>query len=200
MSYETALYIRVAGEQAEDSGDGLTFNLHGRAVQESPLPVVLSNGEIVDPDDYTIDYGDADTNGAITFDTDRTSETITCDYRWKYECGPGEDPMVLELEKDLNIRALKDVNGRTMVVENLVKTCGWSGVITWKYMSRDFWNEIRILVEAPGYLFDIERTSADAPLDLIGNLYPMKYPAFKEEPGVPGMTQVTIEAVQLQSA
>lgn len=198
MSYETALYIRVSGEEAVDGGDGMTFSLHGRNAQSSPAPVVMSDGEVVDAEEYTFDYGDADTEAGIVFNSDRSGETITCDYRWKYECGPDEDPVAFELDKEVNARALKDVNGRTIVVENLVKTSGWRGVISWKYMNRSLWDEIRILAESPGYLFDVERTSGGDPLDLIDNLYPLKFPAYSEEPGVPGLTNVSIEAVQVQ--
>jgi hypothetical protein len=198
MSCETAIYIRARGEVAADSGDGLTFVLHGRKALESPAPKVYADGAEADPEDYAFDYGDEETSASITFDSSQAGKTITCDYRWKYECGPGEEPAVYEMEKELNVKAMKDANGRTMVVENEIKASGWRGVLAWKYVTQAFWNEIRILVESPGYTFDIERTSLGEPLDSIMNLYPVKYPAFKETPGVPGLTDVTLEAVQLE--
>lgn len=197
MSYETAIYFKSIGETANDSGDGLTFNLHGKNAQESPPPNVYVDGIVADAEEYTIDYGDADANATITFAGSKAGKKIVCDYCWKYECGPGEDPSVFEFEKDLNVKAMKDVNGRTMIVENLVKTGGWKGVISWKHISREFWDELRRITEQPGCMIDIERTSAGAPIDLIENLYPLEYPSYKEEPGVPGLADVTLKVEQI---
>jgi len=196
MSYETAIYFRVSGEEAVDSGDGLSFTLHGREAQAGPAPVVYVDGVERDPETYVFIYGGEDTHAGIEFE-DPVELPVTCDYRWKYRCGESENLSVYEMRKDLNVRTARDVNGLPMVIENRYKAPAWRGVLVWEYMSMDFWREIRTLVEGDGYSFDIERVSLGAPLDTISNLYPVTYPVFSEEPGVPGLTGVTVEAVQL---
>ncbi len=198
MSYETAIYFRVKNEEATDGGDGLTFALHGVNAQATPAPVVYVDGAEADPASYTFDYGDSETAASITFEDSRSGSTVTCDYRWKYELGPEEELAVYEFDRTMNVKTLTDVNGRRMVVENCAKVSGWQGALAWKYVGQSFWEELRRLAEsADGWTIDVERSSLGAPLDMIENLYPISYPKFAEKPGVPGLTGVTMNVVQI---
>lgn len=198
MSYETAIYFRVKNERAADSGDEQTFNLHGVNAQETPAPVVYVDGSEAAAESYTFNCGDASTRASITFDEAQTGSTVTCDYRWKYELPPAEELSVYEFDKTLNVKTMVDVNGRRMVVEKSAKVSAWQGALAWKYVGQDFWEELRRFVETEDrWTMDVERSSLDGPLDLIENLYPVSYPKFTEKPGVPGLTDVSLNVVQL---
>lgn len=197
MSCETALIIHVLGEAAADSGDGLTFGLHGRNAQETPAPVVCVDGAEVDNEEFTFNFGDQETAASVTFEDSKAGKTVTCDYTWRLECAPDQDLTVYEFERELNAKALKDVNGRLMVVEGCEKVTAWRGALVWEYATQAFWDEIRRIVESVGTTFDLERSSLDAPFDLIEKLYPLEFPKFKEIPGVPGRSQIAVSVVQL---
>jgi hypothetical protein len=197
MSCETALIIKITGENAVDCGDGLSFTLRGRDVRNLPEPVVYIDGAVAEKESYTFDPGDSETSAAIAFEDQQTGKKVTCDYYWKLSCGPENDLTVYEFSREANTRVMKDVNGRTMVVESCVKVTGWRGMLVWDYADQSFWDEIRRMAESPGATFDLERTSLVEPLDKIANLYPTGYPQFSEIPGVPGRTQIKLTVVQL---
>ena len=197
MSYETALIIKVVNEQAADTGDGLKFALRGRDAQQPPEPVVYVDGEPAASDGYTFDSGDEETAASITFDSTQAGKTVTCDYNWRLACAADRDLSVYEFGRDANTRVMKDVNGRVMAVESFEKVSGWRGLLVWDYAEQSLWDEIRRIAETPGVKFDLERGSLDAPLDRIENLFPAGYPQFREIPGVPGRTQVSLAVVQL---
>lgn len=194
---ETALIINVVNEQATDSGDGLTFTLHGVDAQASPVPVVCVDGVEAAAEDYTFDAGDADTAASIVFGASKSGKTVTCDYSWRLTCSAEQDLTAYELGRESNTKVMKDVNGRTMAVESCEKVTSWQGLLVWDYADQAFWEEIRRIAETPGMTFDVVRGSLTTPLDRISNLFPTGHPKFREIPGVPGRTQVSLAAVQL---
>jgi hypothetical protein len=197
MSCETALIIHVLNETATEGEDGLAFSLHGRDAEETPAPVVYVDGAEADAEEYTFDCGDEETNASITFTESQSGKAVTCDYYWRLECAADQDLTVYEFGRELNAKALKDVNGRTMVVEGYEKTTSWRGALAWEYATQEFWDEIRLIAEGVGTTFDLSRASLAPPFDRIERLYPLEYPKFREIPGVPGRSQISITAVQL---
>lgn len=191
---EWNLYIRVVGEVAVDSDDHLTFDLHGKDTQASPVPKVYIDN-VLQSSAYTFNDGDQSTQSSITFDSEQTG-IITATYRWKRELDDDEDASVYEVDKEANILVEKDVNGRTIVAISYTPTANFMGILQWEYMLKEFWEEWVLIVDN-AYTFDIERTSdADEPRTL-SNLLATLYPRWIEIPGVPERIHVGIEFVQL---
>ncbi len=196
-SCETALQINVVNETAEDTGDGLTFMLHGRDARTKPAPTVYVDGAEAAPSDYVFDAGDDETAATITFNESQSGKTVTCDYVWRLACSPENDLTVYEFGREANVRTETDVNGRTIVVEGYERVAGWRGALVWDFAGQEFWEEIRLLAETPGATFALERNSLASPFNLMENLYAAGYPKFREIPGCPGRSQIAIPVVQL---
>ena len=203
-SNETRLYPYARGEVAVDSGDGLTFNLHGRDGQTPAVdptygvePVVYSDGVIVNSSEYTFNVGDASTICSITFNSSQSGNQIKCNYKWKLTPTIEEDFTVYAMEKEQNSVIKKDVLGRNMAVESYSRVTAFRAMLAWEKIDGDFWREIQILAESKKYTFDVERISETAPFDRINNLYITNYPRHEAIPGAPGLFDIAIEAAQL---
>lgn len=191
---EWTIYFRPIGETAVDSGDGLTFDLHGKDIQS--VSAVYVDGVLEDPSNYTVNSGSQIQNGSITFGVSKSGSVITVDYRWKYECSDGEIGSAYEVEKALNVRTEQDVEGRDVILVSYSRVGGFRCVLLFEYQEQAFWEEWRIAVENC-YEFDIQRESLSAPLALIQNLICTEYPKFGEIPGMPGLTMVAIPCIQI---
>ncbi|HOY62860.1 MAG TPA: hypothetical protein PLK80_05240 [bacterium] len=199
MSGDAVLIVKRRGEMAEDFGDGLKFVLSGRGAEAEPEPVVRVDGSRADAGEYVFDPGDAETAASVTFHETRAGREVKCDYAWRLECGSRNELSVYEVERELNVKAAKDANGRTIVTESAEKTTGWRGLIVWEYAEQTFWDEIRRIAETVGTTFDLKRASLAAPLNSLERLYPASYPAFKEIPGMPGFTRIAMSVIQLEA-
>ena len=199
MDGDTVLIVRRRGETAADSGDGLKFVLSGRGAEAEPEPVVRVDGSRADAGEYVFDPGNAETAASVTFHETRAGRDVKCDYAWRLECGPRNELSVYEVERELNVKAAKDANGRTIVTESGEKTTGWRGLLVWEYAEQSFWDEIRRIAETVGTTFDLKRASLAAPLNSLERLYPASYPAFKEIPGMPGFTRIAMSVIQLEA-
>lgn len=192
---EWSFYVRVLGEIAVDSGDGLTFELHGKDAQASPAPAVYVNG-VLQLSGYTIADGDQNTAASVTFNSSQTGNVVTVDYRWKYECTPDQEAGVWEADKDVNIKPSKDANGRDMVAVSYTPAGSFKGVLTFEYVSKTFWQEWQIIAEN-AYAFDIERTSDMTNPRTLYNCIALKYPRWVEVAFMPDLINVGIEFQQL---
>ena len=194
MAYEWAFYVRVKGETAVDSGDGLTFDLHGKAGQATPAPVVYVDG-VVQVALYTFNNGNQSTNCSITFSLAQTG-VVTCDYRWKYECDYTEDASVFSVDKVVNIQRNVDVNGRTILGVSYTAVQNFEGAVQWEFMPRAFWDEWETIVNN-AYLFDIERYSDATEPRTLANLMPLTFPKWEEIPGIPDRLHVGVQFIQV---
>lgn len=192
---EWTFYVRVVAEQAVDSGDHLTYELHGVAAQADPVPIVYVDG-VAQGSGYTFDYGDAVTVASITFSVSKEGSEITCSYRWKYACGDEEDAGVWAVDREMNQVVGKDANGRAMIAISYTPVSNFRGIVTWEYMPKTFWQEWQTIVEN-GYTFDIERTSDGDEPRTLENLLPLTYPKWEEIPGMPDMINVGVEFMQI---
>jgi hypothetical protein len=195
MANEWSLYIRVRGEVATDSGDGLTFDLTGFDGQATPTPVVYIDGT-AQTSGYTFNNGSQSVACSITFTASQTGKAITADYRWKYENSAEEDASAYEVDKDVNIKKAKDINGKDIVSVSYNPVGNFRGMVLFEYMSDAFAAMFRKIVEN-AYLFDLERASDATSPRSLSNLMATTYPKFAEEPGVPGLTHVGCEFMQI---
>jgi hypothetical protein len=190
---ELSFYVRARNEAAIDSGDGLTWDLHGKDADAAPEVYVDSMLQLAG---YTFDPGDQSTAASITFAISQAGSVVTCTYRWRYECDFEEDIGVWDVGKDANIGQFKDVNGRDLTAIGYHPCGSFKGTMTWEYMTINFWREFQTIAEN-AYTFDVERTSGPDEPQSLENLLCTTYPRFVEIPGVPDRVHVAFEFIQL---
>ena len=192
---EWTFYVRVRGETAVDSGDGLTFTLHGRDGQAVPAPAVYLDGTL-SGSGYTFNPGGPATPCSITFATPQTGRQVTCDYRWKNACAEDEEAAVFEIGRDVNIHNVKDANGRDLVAIGFTPVGSYKGLVRFEYVSLDFWREWQRIVEN-AWLFDLERASDNDPPRTLDRLLAVSYPRFAEIPGIPDRFHMGVEFIHV---
>jgi hypothetical protein len=199
MANEWTLFIRARGEIATDSGDGLTFNLTGKDAQAAPVPVVYIDGTAQPTDSgYTFNVGSQSVICSITFAISQAGKVITADYRWEYDLAADEGAAVFEVDKDVNIKKSKDVNGKDLIAISYSPTGNFRGVVVFEYMSDAFAAMFRNIIEK-AYLFDIERASDATSPRTLSNLQATTYPKFAEIQGVPNLTHCGCEFMQVNT-
>lgn len=195
MTGEWIIYIRVRGEVAVDSGNGLTFNLHGKDAQALPVKEVYVNG-VLQISGYTFNAGSQTTAASITFISSQTGKIVKANYRWKYETTSEENLSVYQVEKPMNNIVEPDVNGQTLVSVSYNPVGAFKGLLTWEYMLKAFWQEWQRIAEN-SYLFDIETVSDTTEPETLSNLLTTGYPKYEKIPGVPGRVHVGVEFVKV---
>lgn len=191
---EWSFYVRVLTELAVDSGDGLTFDLHGKDAQASPAPEVYVNGILQADTTYTFNDGNQSNAASVTFDSSQTGNIVRVTYRWKYECSSDEDADVYEIGKEINHVVVKDVNGRTIIATSYCPTTSWAGVVHFSYVTESFWDEWRIIADN-AYTFDLERDGVSAAPQTLTYLFVTSYPRWVEMAGIPDLIHVGVEFV-----
>lgn len=194
MAAEWSFYVRAVAEVAVDSGDGLTFDLHGKDAQASPAPTVYSNGILQSASTYTFNNGNQSTAASVTFALSQSGNEIRVTYRWKWECSANEDADVYEIGKDINQIVGKDVNGRTIIATSYCPTTSCDGAVHFSYVTQAFWEEWRIIADN-AYTFDLERTGHASAPQTLTQLFITSYPRWAEMAGIPDLIHVGIEFV-----